>query len=323
MHKLKWRIQSTIARVLSRILPSSLMQSKRFFHLWETKGYHVTPVHFYEPVPDSRDFAPDIFERESALTGIEMNQDEQISLLNEFCFDYKQEYCNFGYGSSESIEDFYFENEQFETVDAEILYCMVRHFKPKNIIEIGSGFSTRITAAAIRQNSAENSYYTCNFVCVEPYRKDLIDKIPEVTKIIPSRVESLPIDTFKILDENDILFIDSSHIINVYNDVCFEYLDVFPILNKGVLVHVHDIVLPQQYCEYWYDAKFFWNEQYLLQAFLSFNKSFKILWAGNLMHLKHSNRLANAFPSYLRFKNSSDSRRQKQGHKSFWIQRVK
>lgn len=321
--RIKSIIASTLAKALSEILPSKLMRSKTFFHLWEAKGYHVVPVHYYEPVPDSRDFAPDIFERESALAGIEMNQKEQLSLLNEFCSQYKEEYCKFGYGSSERKEDFYFENGAFETVDAEILYCMVRHFKPKNIIEIGSGFSTRVTATAIRQNTTDDPEYQCELTCVEPYPKEWISEIPEVSRVLRSKVENVSLETFSELSHNDILFIDSTHIINVYNDVCFEYLDVLPILNKGVLVHIHDIVLPQQYCENWYDAKFFWNEQYLLQAFLAFNKSFQVLWAGNFMHLKHTNKLAEAFPSYLRFKNSRNSRRQRHGHKSFWIQRVR
>lgn len=299
------------------------MKSKQFFHLWEAKGYHITPVHFYEPIPDTRDFASDIFTKESTLPGLELNEQAQISLLHEFSSNYRGEYGEFGYGQAKRKNEFFFENGAFETVDAEILYCMIRYFKPRHIIEIGSGFSTLVTATAIRQNTTTDPEYQCELTCIEPYPKEWIFKIPEVSRVFQSKVENVPLETFSELSNNDILFIDSSHNINVYNDVCFEYLEVLPMLNVGVLVHIHDIVLPQRYCKYWFDLKVFWNEQYLLQAFMAFNTSFQILWAGNFMHLRYSNELALAFPSYPRFKNSTDIKKQKQGHKSFWIQRLR
>lgn len=320
--KLKQHARGIIALVLSKILPSGLMRDKAFFHLWEARGYHVTPAHFYEPVPDTRDFPPDLFKRESSLAGIEMNENGQLSLLADFVLKYQQEYGALGLKTSGQKDGFYFENGMFETIDAEVLYCIIRHFKPKRSIEIGSGFSTLIAAAAIRQNIIEDSKYCCELTCIEPYPKEWLGKISEVSKIIQSQVEKLPLELFKSLDENDILFIDSSHVVNPYNDVCFEYLDVLPILSKGVLVHIHDVVLPKRYFEYWHETKKFWNEQYLLQAFMTFNASFQVLWAGNFMHLKYPDKLNQAFPSYSRFKNSKDEKKQLQGHKSFWIQRV-
>lgn len=310
-----------IAKLLSTLLPPQLMKCKRFFHLWEAKGYHITPVHFYEPIPDTRDFAPDIFTQESTLPGLELNEQAQISLLHEFSSSYRGEYGEFGYGQAKRKNEFFFENGMFETVDAEILYCMIRHFKPRRIIEIGSGFSTLVTATAIRQNTTDDHEYRCEFICVEPNPKEWISATPEVSRLLQSRVETVPLETFSELQHNDILFIDSSHVINVYNDVCFEYLEVLPRLNDGVLVHIHDIVLPQRYFENWFDAKHFWNEQYLLQAFMAFNTSFQILWASNFMHLRYPDELAQAFPSYLRFKRSTDKKKQRQGHKSFWMQR--
>lgn len=323
MFKLRQVVKKVLAKVLSELLPAGLMLSPAFFCLWERKGYHVTPVHFYQPVPDSRDLPPDIFEGNSALAGIDMNANGQMSLLDEFSSTYRDEYSRFSFEAPRDGVGFHFGNGAFETVDAEMLYCMVRRFKPKRIIEIGSGFSTRVTAEAIRKNRAEDAAYGCDFVCVEPYPMAWISKIPEVTRILESRVEKLPLDTFTALEADDILFIDSTHTINVYNDVCFEYLDVLPILQRGVHIHIHDIVLPQRYFENWYENKFFWNEQYLLQAFLAFNEAFQVKWAGQFMHLRHPDALEKAFPSYARFKESSDRRQRLQGHKSFWIQRVR
>ena len=74
--------------------------------------------------------------------------------------------------------------------------------------------------------------------------------------------------------KNDILFIDSSHIIRPQGDVLFEYLEILPILNPGVVVHIHDIFSPKDYLDNWIiNDHLFWNEQYLLEAFLSFNNN--------------------------------------------------
>jgi len=76
-----------------------------------------------------------------------------------------------------------------------------------------------------------------------------------------------------------------------------------PKLKKGVLVHIHDIFLPAEYPKEWILEDFrFWNEQYLLQAFLIYNQAFEVLWMGNYMNLMHSNELEAAFSSYEREK---------------------
>lgn len=101
------------------------------------------------------------------------------------------------------------------------------------------------------------------------------------------------------LERNDILFIDFSHILSIGSDVRYEYLDLLPRLKPGVLIHFHDIFLPAEYPQKWVlNFHRFWNEQYLLQAFLTFNTEFEVLWAGNFMHLNHSDLLAATIPSY-------------------------
>src|SRR5690606_33408648 len=108
-----------------------------------------------------------------------------------------------------------------------------------------------------------------------------------------------PIEFFSQLGENDILFIDSSHVLHATSDVRYEYLEILPTLKPGVLVHIHDILLPADYFRSWLVTDLhFWNEQYLLQAFLAFNESFRTLWAGSYMHLKHPKALERAFGHY-------------------------
>jgi len=291
------------------------MRDKRFFPLWEKRGYHVTPVHFYEPIPDTREFRDDVFTWESELPGVDMNPEGQIALLERFEALYKEEYDRFPSAPTGRPDEFHFNNTLFESVDAEVLYCMVREFKPRRIIEIGSGFSTRVAATAIRRNRELDPAYDCELTCVEPHpRPEIRDGLGGFCRLIESRAQDLPVDFFTALDQNDILFIDSSHVITLGNDVWYEYLEILPRLSRGVVVHVHDILLPRQYVEHWDRMKMFWNEQYLLQAFLAFNTSFEVIWAGNYMHVRHPDKLARAFASYKPGRLS--------GHKSFWMRKV-
>ena len=104
------------------------------------------------------------------------------------------------------------------------------------------------------------------------------------------------------MKENDLLFIDSSHVLKIGSDVQYEYLELLPRLNSGVIIHCHDIFIPSEYPKNWVRKEHrFWNEQYLLQAFLSFNDKFEILWAGSYMHLKNPDILKNNLSTYNNF----------------------
>jgi hypothetical protein len=99
------------------------------------------------------------------------------------------------------------------------------------------------------------------------------------------------------LGADDILFIDSSHVLRIGSDVQYLFLEVLPRLAPGVLVHIHDIFMPAEYPREWVLTHgYFWTEQYLLQAFLTFNTSWEVIWAGSFMQLNHRESLACAFP---------------------------
>jgi hypothetical protein len=110
--------------------------------------------------------------------------------------------------------------------------------------------------------------------------------------VVRSKVEDVELSFFSKLEENDILFIDSSHIIRPEGDVLFEYLELLPSLKKGVIVHIHDIFSPKNYLKQWLqDDVTFWNEQYLLEAFLTHNSTWKIVGALNYLHHNHYEKL--------------------------------
>lgn len=180
---------------------------------------------------------------------------------------------------------FYINNGAFGPGDADLYYLMIRNLKPKRIIEIGSGFSTLLALEAVKKNAAEGVH--TKLICIEPYETAWLDTCNEI-ELIRKRLEELDLSFFSQLEENDILFIDSSHIIQPDNDVLYEYLRLLPALNKGVLIHVHDIFSPRNYRQEWITEEVrFWNEQYLLEAFLYYNQSFSVVFALNLIKNDH------------------------------------
>jgi len=300
----------TFKRIANKI------NKKLFFTLWEKLGFHITINDYYEPIPDTRTLKDDLWQKPSELVGIDMNEEGQINLLSMFSSKFKEEYESFPRNKTSIPYQYYVNNGAFESVDGEILYCMIRHFKPKKIFEIGSGNSTYLSAQAILKNEEEDNDYECELVAIEPYPNDILKAgFPGLSKLIPKKVQDIPLSEFKKLSENDILFIDSSHVLKIGSDVQYEYLEILPRLNKGVIVHAHDIFLPAEYPKEWILKDYrFWTEQYLLQAFLSFNDSFEVLWGGSYMHLRHPDKLEEAFSSY---------KRDERWPGSFWIRRIK
>ena len=146
-------------------------------------------------------------------------------------------------------------------------------------------------------------------LAVDLTEADQIDWLVEETRDLFGKIDILvtnaggpPPGGFNDLKENDLLFIDSSHILKIGSDVQYEYLELLPRLNSGVIIHCHDIFIPSEYPKNWVRKEHrFWNEQYLLQAFLSFNDKFEILWAGSYMHLKNPDILKNNLSTYNNF----------------------
>lgn len=295
-------------KILIRIL-------KKTFPIWQKLGFHITPNHFYQPVPDTRTLKNDVWNKHSEMPGININTDGQLNLLSTFFIKFKQEYDKFPLGKTAIPYEYYVNNNGFESVDGEILYCMIRYFKPRKILEIGSGNSTYLSAKAVLKNREDNNH-TCELIAIEPYPIDVLKTgLPGLSKLVPQKVQDVPLSVFCKLKENDILFIDSSHILKIGSDVQYEYLEILPRLNRGVIVHIHDIFLPAEYKKEWVLKNHqFFNEQYLLQAFLTFNDCFEVLWAGSYMHLIYPDKLEEAFGSY---------KRNKAWPGSFWIRKVK
>ena len=270
---------------------------EQYFRTWEERGFHLTPVHFYQPIPDTRTLDHGLWSRASDLVGLDLNEDTQLNLVRNVFPAYRDECNAFAFEPSEASHLFYFNNPQFSGTDALILYCMVRHMRPRLILEIGSGFSSRVSAQAAIMNG------DTRLVCVDPYddgttRHEALRKgFPGLAEFIPERAENLGVDFFDRLSDGDILFIDSSHISRIGSDVNFLFLEVLPRIKPGVIIHVHDIFIPFEYPAEWVLGMYrFFNEQYLLRALLTQNPHFEIMLCNYYLGQKHKADLQQTFP---------------------------
>ena len=245
------------------------------------KKIGVFPIidHFYEPFFNHKTLTED-FSKIRNLPSINFREQEQLDLLKSFKF--QKDFQSFldSEADLKTLRSFSITNGSYGAGDAEILFNFLRLKKPSKIIEIGSGNSTKVIEAALKLNIKEGS--NPKFTCIEPYKPWL--KSTEHIKILRSKLEQTSLDWTKELSDGDFLFIDSSHMIRPQGDVLYEYLEVIPMLNSGVFVHVHDIFSPRDYPETWLktDVKF-WNEQYLLETLLSNSNRYKVVASLNYL----------------------------------------
>ena len=267
------------------------------FEWWQRRGIHVLRVSRWSPVPDTSEIDRQLWTEESELDGIEVREDEQLRTLAAFRNKYGEEYAELPDLESEKTEPYqhYTRNGTFETVDGEILYCMVRENRPDRVLQIGGGFSTRALAAALDDGSID-----CTVTVFEPYRDTWLNEDSRAEFTLAGRgATDIDVDRFERLERGDILFVDSFHVLRVGNDLYTLLFDGLPRLSEGVLVHFHDIFLPSEYPAEWVFERFsFLNEQYAVRAFLLFNDRFEVRWAGKYMHDTHPEALADAFESY-------------------------
>ncbi|MGO9995999.1 MAG: class I SAM-dependent methyltransferase [Steroidobacteraceae bacterium] len=253
----------------------------------------VLPVrnHYYEPFITANDLRHSLTQ-ERELPGIDLNEPGQLRFLSTLNFESELGQLK---KPAAGLYDFKFGNDMFESGDAEYLYQVIRRFKPANVFEIGSGYSTLVARAAIKKNLEENADLKCRHLCIEPYAAPWLENTG--VEVLRHRVEYVNKALFRELGKDDLLFIDSSHVIRPQGDVITEYLEILPTLRSGVVVHIHDVFTPRDYLEEWViNSVLLWNEQYLLEAFLSNNPEWTIISALNFLKHRHFDALKKVCP---------------------------
>lgn len=268
----------------------------RLFPVFERVGLHVLPDHFHYPVPSTRELDDTVFDRVSECVGLNWNSATQLRFLEEVVPRFMPERP-------------FDQNEGLNVADMAILYAMIREHRPRKIIEVGSGHSTLVIASACAKNAGDG--VGAEFIAIDPYPRSLVSfGLPGLTRLVRRKVQSVGLSEF---DGCDLLFVDSSHVAGIGSDVNMLILEVLPRLKPGCVVHFHDILVPGEYWRDWViGQRYYWSEQYLLWAFLLFNRAYDVLWASRYMQLTRGAALARVFDAY-----GADYRMT-----SFWIRRA-
>jgi predicted O-methyltransferase YrrM len=241
--------------------------------------------HYHSPIPSEEDVREHLKSRKSPnseIVGINMNKQSQYNLLNE----YIQFYKDLPFPEKQTPERrYYYENNWFCHSDAIFLYSFLRKYAPRRIIEVGSGFSSAVMLDTIESYLSERTEITF----IEPHPDRLISLLKEDDKqrvrLIDRKIQEVPLNIFSALDSDDLLFIDSSHVLKCGSDLQVLMFEIIPYLKPGVVVHFHDVFFPFEYPADWLINKGrYWNENYIMRAFLSYNSEWSILFFNTYVH---------------------------------------
>lgn len=264
----------------------------------------VPPGHYYSPIADPSDkHVKRILDSQPTAelpknTGIELDEDEILEWLHRI----GEHYARLPF-SAEKVDPYryYYENPAFSYGDAAVYFGMLLQLRPKRVVEIGIGHSSCLAMDT-------NDYFLnggAELTFIDPYPETinrlLQESDPYRTRIIPEAVQDVDISVFGTLEANDILFIDSSHVLKIGSDVNHYLFNILPILAPGVVVHIHDIPYPFEYDADWIRRENrSWNEAYAIRAFLQYNSAFKIIYFNHFVYRRYTEALRVHLPNALR-----------------------
>jgi hypothetical protein len=262
----------------------------------EPVGYQLTRRHFYSPIPIVEELPASLWQSPSELIGVDLRVTEALALLNGPLLPHLSE-LRPPLNPTEPGR-FWLHNNSYESVDAETLYAILRHLKPARVHELGSGASSHLIHLAGAANAAEGSPLEHTVFDPFPYQASPMGPVRSATTH-PIRTEDIDPARFAELSAGDVLFVDTTHTVRTGGDVTHIFLEILPRLRPGVTIHVHDIFLPYEYPREWVvDQRRAWAEQYLLQAFLAFNRDFEVLMPNYALARAEPDALRRAIPSF-------------------------
>lgn len=275
------------------------------YNLVKGSGLHAfslyPPGHFSSPIPNIKEVVSrgdELFDQSVRdIPGIDLREDQQINLLHAL----SGYYVDLPFTPNRvASRRYYYENDFFSYGDAIILFSMLRHYGPKRVVEIGSGFSSAVLLDTKELFLGDSTDLT--FVEPDPRRLSglLKDRGEGEHRLIEKRVQDVDLSVFEALGENDLLFVDSSHVLKIGSDVGYIIFHILPRLKRGVLVHFHDIPWPFEYPKEWLVRGMIWNEAYFLRSFLQYNIAFQILYFNAYMHRFHRDTLGQKMPLCLK-----------------------
>lgn len=310
---LPFSVQQKLIKIYTETLPKTVSKTLGLV------GYNASrQSDFYSPLPTVSHLKKNIdrWYRPSPLLGIDYDLDEMKRLFDEVIEKYLREFEQIPPYNDLKAKGF---GLGYTPIDALTLYLMIRHIKPANYVEVGSGLSTYYCSLAAKKNEEEG--FPLKITCIEPYPFEKLHTIPGI-EIIVKEVQDVEPQFFEQLQENDVFFIDSSHSLKIDSDVSYLYLEILPAVKKGVFVHIHDISFPYNFPyppETWIFKKpepMFWNEAMVVQAFLSGNKDFQIILSTPMLRHFDEEYLKNKIPIYETVEQNSNA------FSSLWLKRI-
>jgi Methyltransferase domain len=231
-----------------RLLPAPVLHQllnalHRHPDIADQVGYQVYPQSFYNPFPEPKEIDCVKLREKRTLPGITMEVAGSLALMKTLS-GYSQELAKFNAARPNHLK---YWDMTYMPGDTATLYTMLRHLKPQKYIEVGCGYSSRTSSAALKRNSDEG--HGCECIYIEPFPPAHLSEVKLPGEFIQKKVQQVPVETFLRLESGDVLFLDTSHVIKSQNDVEYEFLRILPALKPGVLVHVHDIFTPYDYPE--------------------------------------------------------------------------
>lgn len=294
-----------IKDLLKKILPAFTWNQDARWRLlqdiMDSAGYAITRKSDYYsvlPVQSHLKAKAERWNRPSGLQGLRFDLAEMEAQLTDLLARYLEEFAALPPYAEMQQAGF---GPGYTAVDALTLYVMIRHLKPARYLEVGSGLSTCYCSLAAERNAREG--YPLQITCIEPYPFAKLHTIPGI-EIIAREVQDIDLARFWELQANDVLFIDSSHVVKIDSDVSFLFLEVLPVINVGVKIHVHDVPFPYNIPyppQHWVFGQvwpIYWNEAMLLQAFLCFNDKFQIELSTPLIRQFDEAFLRRSIPGY-------------------------
>ena len=271
--------------------------------------------HYYSPLPDNRELAREphrsrIWSDPPRPTpGIDWNGERQRWLARDVFG--AQERLAFVQHETGDPTEYWAANDQYPALDAWVLEGFLRYLRPKRMIEIGSGFSSLVSARVNREFLAGSMRFTC----VEPYPRPFLQAgVPGISELRVELAQETPLDLFESLGEGDVVFVDTSHTVKTGGDAAWIYGEVLPRLRPGVVVQIHDAFIPGDYPEQWVREGWGWNEIYLIKAFLAFNSAFEVLFGVQWMLQNEAGLVDEAFPGFAEHRERAGG--------ALWLQRV-
>lgn len=273
-------------------------------------GFDLELRHYYSPIPHADDRPDAWWEQPGEMPGVEFDLRGQLAFIEQQLVDYIAEFTP--PRKATAGMQYHLQNGLFSGGDADLLYAMVRRFKPARMLEFGAGFSTLVASRAAEATRMEGG--ETRLTSYDPYAiPPAPGEVPGLAELCALSAEEVPRRDYERLESDDIVFIDSSHTVRIGGDVVHLITEVLPRLSAGVIVHLHDIYLPWHYPRTWVaHNRWYWAEQYLLQALLCDSSAWEVMIAAHALSRLHPAELERLIP------NLKDS----PAPLSFWIRRV-